>query len=96
VWALVFGFFLWFCCLVVAIYRVSRLGLIGFCLWVFKLGCLCILSSIPKGALRFFFLYIKFYLSKKKKKKNAPLPSSYGCCELHKEASLRFLMGWAR
>jgi hypothetical protein len=83
VWALVFGFFLWFCCLVVAIYRVSRLGLIGFCLWVFKLGCLCILSSIPKGALRFFFfLYIKFYLSKKKKKKMPlfPLPMGVANC----------------
>jgi hypothetical protein len=73
VWALVFGFFLWFCCLVVAICRVFGLGLIGFCLWVFKLGDLCILSNVPRGALRFlfilffYFIYIQFTYQKKKK-----------------------------
>jgi hypothetical protein len=74
--ALVFGFFLWFCCLVVAICRVFGLRLIGFCLWVFKLGYPCILSNVPRGALRFFlffiiiflFLYIQFTYQKKKKK----------------------------
>jgi hypothetical protein len=88
--ALVFGFFLWFCCLVVAICRVFGLRLIGFCLWVFKLGYPCILSNVPRAALRFFIIYYYYYfyfyiynlLIKKKKKKKWKLEPVGSICDL--------------